>query len=104
MLPLLVFLLVLLLPSSQPLPAEGWETYAFNPRLLAKVFYYKKDESQNLETFAFSGSAKPAPAGRGEGNGVQADALHQGLLSWQLHLPLAHQQSKCQVFFCISTM
>merc|ERR1712212_490569 len=36
MFPLLVFLLVLLFPSSQPLPAEGWETYAFNPRLLAK--------------------------------------------------------------------
>ena len=35
-----VYLLVLLLlPSTQPLPAEGWETYAFNPRLLAKVFY-----------------------------------------------------------------
>ena len=68
MLPLLVFLLVLLLPTSQPLPAEGWETYAFNPRLLAKVFYYKKNESPNLETFAFSGSAKPAPARRGEGN------------------------------------
>merc|ERR1711951_36748 len=36
MLPLLVSLLVLLLPTSQPLPAEGWETYAFNPRLLAE--------------------------------------------------------------------
>ena len=44
----LVFLLVLLLlPSSQPLPAEGWETYAFNPKLLIKVSHYEKEKSDN---------------------------------------------------------
>merc|ERR1711874_724335 len=26
----------ILLPPTQPLPAEGWETYAFNPKLLIK--------------------------------------------------------------------
>ena len=44
----LVSLLVLIiLPSSQPLPAEGWETYAFNSKLLSKVCHYEKEKSDN---------------------------------------------------------
>ena len=45
----------------------------------------------------FSGPTKPACEGQGQGDGLQADAVHQGLLPWQLHLPLAHQQQQCQV-------
>ena len=43
-----VYLLVLLLlPSTQPLPAEGWETYAFNPKLLIKVCHSEKEKSDD---------------------------------------------------------
>ena len=35
--PAILLIGAILLPPSQPLPAEGWETYAFNPKLLIKV-------------------------------------------------------------------
>ena len=36
--PAILLIGAILLPPTQPLPAEGWETYAFNPKLLIKVF------------------------------------------------------------------
>ena len=35
--PAILLIGAILLPPTQPLPAEGWETYAFNPKLLIKV-------------------------------------------------------------------
>merc|ERR1711936_23933 len=34
--PAILLIGAILLPPTQPLPAEGWETYAFNPKLLIK--------------------------------------------------------------------
>ena len=44
-----------------------------------------------------SGRTKPGRGGQGQGDGLQVESLHQGLLSRQLHLPLARQQQECQV-------
>merc|ERR1712062_826175 len=60
-----VYLLVLLLlPSTQPLPAEGWETYAFNPRLLAKdlpsLFAEDKDEAAECKLMLCIRDSSPA--------------------------------------------
>ena len=38
-----------------------------------------------------SGPPKPACEGRGQGDGLQTDAVHQGLVPWQLNLSLARQ-------------
>ena len=106
---LLLFLLVLLLfPSSQSLPAEGWETYAFNQRLLSQVFLsfkwsWKSKWYSDFVTFFLpktvvcSGSSEPGPGEKWRGGRLHKVVVHQGLLLQQLHLPLAHQQQERQV-------
>merc|ERR1719462_471471 len=59
MFPLLVFLLVLLLPTSQALPAEGWETFAFNPRLINNPnarFAYVRTDSEGKASYTYTRS------------------------------------------------